>query len=70
MEKRNKLREGEDFPKGKSEAMNYVRCWQPFFKSDKFILIEYLLSKVCQFLVYIILIVGILAMSKYLINCQ
>ena len=31
MEKRNKLNECEDFPKGKSEAMHYTRCWHTFF---------------------------------------
>ncbi len=33
MEKRNKLSESDDFPKGKSAAMNFTRCWQPLFNS-------------------------------------
>lgn len=41
-----------------------------FLKSNEFYLIEYLLSKVCQFLVYIIFIIGILALAKYIITYQ
>ncbi|PWK16880.1 hypothetical protein [Xanthomarina spongicola] len=37
--KRTELREGEDFPKETSEAMEYIHCCQPFldldFKSDE-----------------------------------
>ncbi len=41
-----------------------------FFKSDIFYLIEYVLSKIAQFLVYSFLTVGTLALIKYLVTCQ
>lgn len=30
VKKTKALIQREDFPKGKSEAMNYTRCWQTF----------------------------------------
>lgn len=38
-----------------------------FFKSSQFYLIEYILSKIAQFLVYSAFIVGTLAFIKYLV---
>jgi len=41
-----------------------------FFKSDEFYLIEYILSKIIQILMYLFFVIGILALVKYIINCQ
>lgn len=49
--------------------INIMSKIKSFFSSDTFYLIEYILSKVTQFLFYGCLIVGILSLIKYLVTC-
>jgi hypothetical protein len=41
-----------------------------WFKSKKYYKIEYILSKIAQFLVYLFFVVYILSLIKYLVTCQ